>query len=274
MNTTYSKNNRLIFAVLAVILAFATIAIATGQSVQAEKTDDSDIDKLYEALDAQYDAILEKYGYVTPELTEKQEKALEVELALLDEKYWELEQEYEALDAQYDAILEKYGYVTPELTYEEELRLEAEITPLDEQYWELEDDFEHYEISPELEAKYEELDKQYYVLLEKFGFSFPELTEDQEIALEKRFAPLDEQYEKIYAEMENNDLTEQQEQGFESELEILDSKYNKILQEFGIVEPELTEEQERELEELLESLEDQYESLEQEFESDFEEDDH
>ena len=90
--------------------------------------------------------------------------------------------------------------------------------------------------------------------------------------MEKRLAPLDEQYENIFVEFENDDLTDQREQELESENEVWDSKYRKILQEFGIVEPELTEEQERELEKLLEPLEEQYENLEEQFESEFRDD--
>ena len=95
MTTTYSKNKRFIVPVLAVMLVFATVAIATGQTAEAEITDDSDIDKLYEELDAQYDTILEKYGYVTPELTYEEELSLEAELAPLDEQYWDIEEEFE-----------------------------------------------------------------------------------------------------------------------------------------------------------------------------------
>lgn len=230
MTTTYSKNKRFLFPVLAVLFAFAAVAITTENSVQAQEAEESDIDKMYEELDAQY-----------------------------------------------NAILEKYGYVTPELTFEEELRLEAELAPLDEQYWDLEDEFEYYEISPELEAQYEELDKQYNAILEQFGFSFPELTEIQEIELEKKLAPLDKQYEQIFEEFDEESLTEKQEEELDSELEILDSKYSDILGEFGFVEPVLTEEQEIELEQLLEPLERQYELLDSQFnwedEDDHEDDD-
>ncbi len=250
------------------MLAFVAVTVATGQLVQAQETEEQGTYKLYEKLDAQYDAILEKYGFVTPELTGEQERQLDAELASLDEKYWELDQEYEKLDAQYDAIFEKYGFVTPELTGEQERQLDAKLASLDEQYREIADGFEHYGIPPELEAKFEELDMQYHAILEQFGFSSPELTEQQEAELAQRLVPLDEQYEKISAEMTLNDPSGQLKQKLEAELEELDSKYSKILQEFGIAEPVLTEEQEMELERLLAPLEEQYLILEEEFESD------
>ena len=109
--TTNSKNKRFVFAALVALLA-VTIAAVNVPSVQAQITGGSDIDDLYETLDAQYNSILEKYGFVTPVLSEEQEMQLEAELAPLDEQYWELEEQYEELDKQYDAILEKYGYIT------------------------------------------------------------------------------------------------------------------------------------------------------------------
>ncbi|MGB0856161.1 MAG: hypothetical protein ACPGQP_03975 [Nitrosopumilus sp.] len=219
MTTTYSKNKKSVFPALAAL--FAIIVIAVGvQSVQAQTTEESNIDQLYEELDSQY-----------------------------------------------DAILEKYGFVTPNLTTEQEIELDAELAPLDEKYMELEDEFDYYEISPEMEKKYKELDMQYYAILEQFGFLFPELTEEQEIELDSKLVSLDEQYEKIFEELDQDTLTEEEQQRLESSLDELDAKQNKILQEFGIVEPILTEQQEMELEELLSPISEQYNLLDEQHDS-------
>ena len=262
MTTTYSKNKKSVFPALVALFAITLIAVGV-QSVQAQTTEESDIDQLYKALDSQYDAILEKYGFVTPNLTVEQEIELDAELAPLDEKYMELDKQYEELDSQYDAILEKYGFVTPNLTVEQEIELDAELAPLDEKYMELEDEFDYYDISPEMEKKYEELDMQYYAVLEQFGFLFPELTEEQEIELDSKLAPLNEQYEKIFEELDQDNLTEEQQQRLESSLDELDTKQSKILQEFGIVDPMLTEQQEMELEEVLAPIYEQYDLLDE-----------
>ncbi len=281
-NQTQNKKQLLNYLVLTGVL-LGSIGAISIPSVLAQSIEDSesDIEKLYEELEAQYIAILESFGFVEPKLTETQEEELEAKLAPLEEQYEQLfanenltaeeESKIAELDKKYDAILESYGFVFPQLTEAQEQELEEKLAPLEEKFLELEglygdEEFFDSELTPEQEAQLAALDEQYDAILQEFGFHFPELTEEQERELEAKLAPLDEEYEKICIEFEEK--LKELEEVHEKQLEELDAKYSSIHAEFGFIEPKLTEAQEQELEERLAPLEEQYDEIFGEFEQD------
>jgi len=267
MKSTQTKNKRQLLNYLVLTgLLLGSISAVSIPSVMAQSSEDteSDIDKLYDDLEAQYTAILKSFGFSEPELTESQEEELDAKLAPLDAEYdrifandddltAEEESKVDELDKKYDTILKSYGFEFLELTEAQEEELETKLVPLEEKFMKLEGHFDgedHFEseLTDEQNTQLDSLDEQYDVILREFGFVEPELTEAQEEELETKLVPLDAEYDRIEAE-------------FEKQLEKLDAKYTSVLSEYGFVEPELTEAQEDELEKRLAPLDMQYDEI-------------
>ena len=117
-----------------------------------------DINNEFENLDEQYDEILREFGYVEPELSEKEWNALEEMLLPLDEQYGDILQEYESeelsenraihleeqmlkLDLQYNQILEDYGFIVPSLSEEKQAEFDDKVFAIEGKYDEIYDKF-------------------------------------------------------------------------------------------------------------------------------------
>ena len=259
-------------------LLLGSISVISIPSIMAQSNEDttSDIDRIYDDLEAQYSAILKSFGFSEPQLTESREEELDAKLAPLDAEYDKIfandddltaeeETKIDELDKKYDAILKSYGFDYPELTESREEELDAKLAPLEERFIELEeqhgDDYYYeFDLTTEEESQLEALGEKFEAILLEFGFKNPELTEVQEEKLEKRMASLDAEYDKIFAQFDKN-LSESEETELEQQLESLDVKASAIMSEFGFVEPQLTESQEEELEKRLAPLNEQYDEI-------------
>lgn len=110
-----------------------------------------------------------------------------------------------------------------------------------------------------LDSLYDDLEEQYTTILESYGFNEPTLMEVQEKELESKLAPLDAEYDKIFAN--NDNLTAEE----ETKIDELDKRYNTILESYGFKYPELTESQKEELDAKLAPLEEKFMELERQY---------
>ena len=115
------------------------------------------------------------------------------------------------------------------------------------------------DIESDIDKLYDNLEKQYSAVLKSFGFSEPQLTESQEIELDAKLAPLNAEYDKIFA---NDDYLTAEE---ETKVDQLDKKYDAILKSYGFEYPELTESQEKELDAKLAPLEEKFMELDRQY---------
>ena len=121
-------------------------------------------DRAIEDIEAQYDELNERFGFVEPELTEEQ--------------HMEFEEKMEEIHLRYEQVHSEFGFVEPELSSEQQEEFEARIFELDEEFeriheefgipmWEFEecpdcdDEFERHDNATiaELESKIEEKDR-------------------------------------------------------------------------------------------------------------------
>ncbi len=177
---------------------------------------------IVDQLDAEYDAILESYGFKFPELTEQQEKELDEMLSPIEEKFMELEYGFDeecnepsltseqkdavkSLNAQYDVILEEFGFTVPQLSESQEEELDKRFCALDAEYEKILSQY-HEELSQsemdELDKRLDALDAKDASIMSEFGFVEPQLTDAQEEELEERLSPLDAQYDEIFWDFE------------------------------------------------------------------------
>ena len=114
----------------------------------------------------------------------------------------ELDEQFEELEHKQSEILFEYGFVEPELTETQEIELDLKLEPLERQYDQIFRtlDFGNpsFQEEQELEAQLDELDEQYDTILKEYGFTEPELTENQEEELESKLIGLEEEFESIY----------------------------------------------------------------------------
>ncbi len=119
-----------------------------------------DIEEELEKLDEQYDATIREYGYIEPELSEKQLEEIEERFLPLDRQYEDILKEYEfgetaenqerqleeqmlGLDLQYDEILQEYGFVVPTLSGGKQLEFDEKIAEIESKYEEI---YEKYDL--------------------------------------------------------------------------------------------------------------------------------
>ncbi|QMU53652.1 MAG: hypothetical protein GKS07_01235 [Nitrosopumilus sp.] len=105
---------------------------------------------------------------------------------------------------------------------------------------------------------YDDLEEQYTAILKSYGFSEPQITEAQEKELDAKLAPLDAEYDRLFANY-NDNLTAEE----EFKVDELDKRYDAILKSYGFEYPELTEVQEEELDAKLAPLDEKFMELEE-----------
>ena len=268
-----TKRRLPIYVVLAGLLLGSAGALMTVNAHTQEGQDAvSGGDHSYEGIMAQYDAIMASYGFMFPELTEEQAAEMDAEFAELDAEYEkvlaeggddltaEQEDALAELDKKRDAILESYGFKFPKLT-------DAQVAEMDEKLGWLAAKFMEYLIqsgychfgdpTPELEERFELVDKQFNAILQEYGLKHPELTDAQLAEMNKRLSPLDKEYEEIISKFDG-ELTESEAAELKLRLNALDAETASVMAEFGIAGPQLTEAQSAELDKRMYSLYEQY----------------
>lgn len=166
---------------------------------------------------------------------------------------------YEGIMTQYDAIMASYGFKFPELTEEQVAEMDAKFAELDAEYEKVlaegGDD-----LTAEQEDALAELYKKSDAILESYGFKFPKLTDAQAAELDEKLGWLGVEFME-YLEQSGychfGDIAPELEERFE----LLGKQYDAILQEYGLIQPELTDAQLAEMNKRLAPLDKEYEEI-------------
>jgi len=248
-----------------VVPAMAGVAAAepTDAELAAMEAEFAAMDAELEALEAERDAFLAGIGVAVPALTAEEAAEVRERAASVLEGYAEAYADgatptagaRDALNAEYDAILAEFGAAPQALTAEQARAIaeyrDAEGERLDAIYAS-HDSPVMPEIGEEDAAELARIDEEAQAVAERFGIGSPDLTEEQELALAARLAPLEQRHDELYAEID----------ALYEELERLDAQNRAIAAASGVLDgSQLTDEQWAEFEAAMLPLEERAEEI-------------
>jgi len=195
----------------------ATAGVAVTAPIDAEY---ADLEAEYAAMEAELDALeaernafLESIGVAAPGLTAEEAAEARERAAPVLERYAAAyadgaapgDAERDALNAEYDAILAEFG-AAPQALTAEQARAIAEYRAAEEERLDAIYDSNGMPGMPELgeedAAELARIDAEAEAIAERFGLGEPDLTDEQELALAARLAPLEQRYDELYAEID------------------------------------------------------------------------
>jgi len=186
---------------------------ATDAELAAMEAEFAAMEAEIEALEAERDAFLAGIGVTLPALTAEEAAEVRERAATVLEGYAVAYADgatpeagaRDALNAEYDAILAEFGAAPQALTAEQARAIaeyrDAEGERLDAIY----DSREvpgMPDLSEEDAAELARIDEEADAIAERFGLGMPDMTEEEELALAARLAPLEQRYDEVYAEID------------------------------------------------------------------------